>query len=75
MPSDFKIIEHESFLELLPKEPTLLDKIGQGLLKIPINSAIYKKEFHGDSIIHTNKDKDVFQSLMFRIYRIKFSFD
>jgi len=73
--SDWTINNHGSFFQLTPRDPTVMDKIGQGLSNVPINAALWKKRFHGDLTIHTTIDKDVFYSLMLRIYNIKFPFN
>lgn len=70
--SNFTINNYDSFFQLTLKNPGVFNIIGEGLSNISINSALWKKRFHGDLTIHTIKDKDVFYALMLRIYKIKF---
>lgn len=69
--SECRINNYGTFIELIPENSGLINKIGRGLLATSINSAQYKKKIHSDSIIHITRDNDVFRSLMLRLYNIK----
>lgn len=70
---NWSIEDYGTFIQLVPRDPSLLNKLGKGLSNLPTNSAYWKKLIHSSSTIHTTTDKDVFYSLMFRIYKIRFS--
>ncbi|MCQ8103844.1 hypothetical protein NP590_06990 [Methylomonas sp. SURF-2] len=72
--ADYKIHNHDSFIELVPINPSILNKVGRGLIGLSINSSHYTKEIHGDLTIHATRDKDIFCSLMLRLYNVKINY-